>query len=959
MEEIQEIALLFIKSVLLFILFFFSITVLRSFLHSLMGAPPLVYSQRRYTLRVRLFTFYSKLPFLFIFAGLIGAAYWIFYTIFFCVNQRHYGEVVLMAVVPAIYLYYWASFSKITSIFRGATGTASAGTTQVGFAAIGGYEQVKKQLREAVKSALSRNPLKTNGILLYGPQGCGKTFIAEKTAEELGIRYKKVHIDDIKSMWINESPMKLGDLFREAIARQPYALIFDEMDDLITSRDDRHFADSEDTKVTSAFLTYMDDLRKGNHRVVVFGTTNNYDKLDKASIRKGRFDYHVKINRPCKEDVKEIIKLKISGLVKSWSFKSMRRVNLINSILNWLLFIPFLIFLLLIGYFLFCEPRIRIALPEHIANLPSFLVILTVVAVPVVLLLGKKLIIGSIRKIIEKTKGSKFKKAIEGKELDRLAEHFEGRSAGEIDNAINMALPAGMNNLTADTIISINKENKKLSRNAVPDVSWDDVIINSSTLEEVKKICDFIKSYKTAKEKFTKPLKGMILYGEAGTGKTLIAKAIASNADCSFYHLKISEIQDKYRGGTEKNIQRIYEIARSNAPSVIFIDEADALFGKRESSKDNSATNQILGEMEGFEEYHDVVFTILATNCIDRIDPAVKSRMAYMLHIPKPDRESRERLFKLFISKVLHSGEFDYGYLAAITDGFSARDVENLINKAATMGVNRPLEYRDIPDTIEKEKGMEKPLTGKHTWDDLIVSGEVLKHLRAIENIFKYPEKAMAMGINSGIHALFYGEPGTGKTHAARIFAGMVNADFREYSGGEFRKKLVGETEEMIRDIFSWLRSRPAAVVFIDEADGILADRNSLSSEHSVSCVNQFLSELQGFEESSRSYAVIISTNRPEKLDSAVRSRFPIQVYFGLPGVVERERLLSLYLSGARMEGVDTGWLVNETEGRSGRDLVNIINGAKINALSENRDFLTKEDFKISLSTQRVEEKVR
>lgn len=950
MKDLPEITILFIKTTFIFILFFFSITILRGVFNSIMGVPPFIYGQRQNTLRIHLTKFYSRLPFLFAFLAVIGAICWPIYTIkFLFFNLKHNAAVPLAAVVLAVYLYYWADISWIISIF---SNPMAKELMPRGFSAVGGYEDVKKQIREAMKSALSRNPLKTNGILLYGPQGCGKTFIAEKAAEEFGIRYKKVHIDDIKSMWVNESPIKLGELFRWATARQPYALIFDEIDDLITSRDGR-FAHSEDTKVTSAFLTYMDDLRKGNHRVVVFGTTNNYDKLDKASVRRGRFDYHIKINKPSREDAKEIIKLKLAALARAYAVKAPRGIRLANKFINiFLLILPILIFAF-ICYVFSAHPEfhkfITSTVPGWANNkIRLALVILVSVGVPFALFFVKKGLISSVIKLRE-NRILRLKGDLGGSGLERLAEHFTGRTSSEIDSAIKMVFRRDIKKLTVDDIISIDSESRKLSRSAVPDVSWDDVIISSGILEEIKRICEFIKNYKAARKKFTKPLKGMILYGEAGTGKTLIAKAIASNTDCSFYHCKISEIQDKYRGGTEKNIERIYEVARANAPSVVFIDEADALFKKRQQGVDSSATNQILGEMEGFDDHYDVVFTILATNRIDDIDEAVKSRVAYMLHIPKPDSRSRERLFELFISKIPHSGEFDCSYLAALTDGFSARDIENLVNRASALGFSRPLEYRDIIEVLEGEKGREKPvLSGGLSWDSLIVSNEVLKQLKAVENIFKHPDKAISMGINTGIHALFYGEAGTGKTHAARIFASLVNADFREYSGGQFRRKWVGETEEMIRDMFKWLRSRPAAVVYIDEADGILMDRNLLTSEHSISCVNQFLSELQGFGELKRSYAVIISTNRLDAVDPAVRSRFPIQIHFGLPGAVERKKLFEMYLGSTKLEGVDIGWLVDITEGQSGRYITNLINTAKMNALSEGRDYLVEEDFKTS-----------
>lgn len=869
-------------------------------------------------------------------------------------------------LLSGAYLYGGVKVETVKNWIKSKAGIGSEITAaKKGFALIGGYDEVKKHLRVAVENILSdKSRVKTNGIVLYGPPGCGKTYFAAKTAEEFGLKYIKVHIDDIKSMWVNESASKVRQVFEKAIAEQPCVLVFEEMDEVLLSRADKS-GNSEDNKVTNAFLSHMDDLRKSKHKVIVFGTTNYYEKLDKAAIRKGRFDYHIKIDKPHKEDLKEIIKSIISRVDTNISDNTGRSyVNTANSIMNYLIVggVSACLAIIVIGSFIFTDgivletlneltiiprrydPILETATLNKILSLwwlPAVAAGLIVVLITAAVL--KKYAIVYINQTI--AKGKQTQAAVQRIDIDRLSEHFEGRGVSDIESAINMAV-VYKPEIDTELIIQADNENKAMRRNSVPRVSWDDVILNEGTKTELKKITTFISNYKSMRHKYTVPLKGMILHGDPGTGKTLIARAIASNADCAFYHLKLSDIVDKYVGETEKKLAEVYRQAAETAPSVVFIDEADSLFERRDTSRNSDAVNQILQEIDGFQQHYDVVFTIMATNHPEKIDEAIKSRLSYSLHIPKPDKEAREKLIRLFISKIAHSGQFDYANLAAITEGMSARDIENLINKASSADFSRPLQYRDIIDTIEKQKGTEKPvLVKKYTWDDLIVSDAVLKQLKAIETIFKNPDMARAMGISSGIHAIFYGEPGTGKTYAAKILANILNADFKEYSGGEFKKGIVGETERMIRDAFKWLRSRPAAVMFIDEADAILMDRTSYTNEYSVSCVNQFLAELQGFNEASNSYAVIISTNLLDTLDPAVKSRFPMQIYFGLPSKAEREKLFIMYLNNAKLKGVNVKQLSEKTEGYSGRDIANVINTAKINALSEGRDYLTDKDF--------------
>ena len=820
--------------------------------------------------------------------------------------------------------------------------------TDQGFASIGGYASVKDQLRTAVGHIIAdRKGNRPNGILLYGPPGCGKTFIAEKTAEEFGINSIKVHIDDIKSMWVNQSASEVGEMFKKAIAEQPCVLIFEEMDGLIQSRSDQCGSSDEDRKVTNAFLTYMDDLRKSNHKVVVVGTTNYYDRLDKAAVRRGRFDYHIKIDRPDKNAAERIIEAAVLRNVPVEEAPSFDRIVDINKTLNILLGIVFALSL---------TPLLWTLITDTPFSIPSMrgLTLIFIVGAATFVAVWKRILLTRMmnKRVLAYIGAEKVKQDAIMKPLDlsTLASHFEGRNAADIESSISMSMLDHGDALSTALIINMDKENKKLRRNSVPNVSWDSVILNKDTLDELQIACDFITHYKELKDRYTQPLKGIILYGDPGCGKTLLARAIASNADCSFYQLKISDLVGKYKGETERKIAEVYSQARDNAPSVIFIDEAEALFGKRDSSRDNSAVNQILAEIDGFGQHYDVVFTVLATNYMDRIDSAVKSRLSTHVHIPKPDEMSRERLIKLFLSKIPHDGVFDFNNLSAITSGMAARDIENLINKASTIDIKRPLRYEDILSVIEKQKGTEKPvLTKKYTWDDLIVSNEVIKQLKAIENIFRNPERARRLGIKGGINVMFSGPAGTGKTHAARVFASMVNADFREYVGGDFNKKYKGESEDMIKEVFGWLKSRPGAVLYIDEAEGILMDRGRLSQEHAVSVVNQFLAELQGFDETGNNYAVIISTNYPEMLDDAVRSRFTNKIYFGLPGLVERGKLFRLYLGNIKLDGDSIDCLADQTDGFSGRGIVGLLNTAKMHALNSERETLNRDDFQSAL----------
>lgn len=119
--------------------------------------------------------------------------------------------------------------------------------------------------------------------------------------------------------------------------------------------------------------------------------------------------------------------------------------------------------------------------------------------------------------------------------------------------------------------------------------------------------------------------------------------------------------------------------------------------------------NQVLQEIEGFEDDTDVVFTILATNYIENIDQALKSRLSLHLHIPKPNKSSREKLIKMFLSKIETQGEFNYDKLVTLTEGMSGREIRDLINRAVNLNIGKVLTEEMILNTIESEKGDKNP----------------------------------------------------------------------------------------------------------------------------------------------------------------------------------------------------------------------------------------------------------
>ncbi len=215
---------------------------------------------------------------------------------------------------------------------------------------------------------------------------------------------------------------------------------------------------------------------------------------------------------------------------------------------------------------------------------------------------------------------------------------------------------------------------------------------------------------------------GLLLYGPPGCGKTFIVKAAAGESGVSFINAKLSDLLDMYVGNTEKNIHKVFEAARKNAPSILFIDELEALGGRREKmdqSATRSAINQLLYEMDGVEAHNENVLVIGATNSPWSVDTALRrsGRFSKMVYIPEPDGASRADLFKIYLAKRPLGKGIQYGRLGRATEGFSSADVKQICDDSAAIpwkeafltGKERSIMMKDILKTIKACKSTLPP----------------------------------------------------------------------------------------------------------------------------------------------------------------------------------------------------------------------------------------------------------
>ncbi len=531
--------------------------------------------------------------------------------------------------------------------------------------------------------------------------------------------------------------------------------------------------------------------------------------------------------------------------------------------------------------------------------------------------------------------------------------------------------PRGCVRVTAGTRIEVSGKPTKVSElTKMPDVSYEDI---GGLGEEIHKIREMIELPMKHPEVFDKlgvqPPKGVLLYGPPGTGKTLLAKAVANEINANFSVINGPEIISKYYGESEQNLRNIFVEAEKNAPSIIFIDEIDAIAPKREESKgevERRVVSQLLTLMDGLKGRGKVV-VIGATNLEDTIDPALRrpGRFDREIEIGSPDVKGRNEILQIHTRSMPLSEDVDIKALAAITHGYVGADLEALCKEAAMKALRRHIpEIRDEDITISSELlnslkvTQEDFLDGYHevepsgmrealvevpdvTWEDIGGLEKVKSQLReSIEWPLKYAESFKTIGIKPPTGVLLYGPPGTGKTLLAKAVATESEANFIAVRGPELISKWVGESEKGIRKVFKRARQVAPSIIFFDEIDAIAGTRGEECGGSKVTerVVNQLLSEMDGIEKLDK-VTVIAATNRPDIVDEALLrpGRFDALIRIPLPDEGARTQILKVHTKDMPVgDDVDLAAIAKETEGYSGADLSALVREAGMFAIREN-----------------------
>ena len=569
---------------------------------------------------------------------------------------------------------------------------------------------------------------------------------------------------------------------------------------------------------------------------------------------------------------------------------------------------------------------------------------------------------------------------IEGAE-DYLAQLLEGRVVtrgdyipiGIMGRKVDLMVtstqpPAPAVIITADTQIVIGEKPTAAVRE-VPRVTYEDI---GGLQEEIRKIREMVELPLKYPELFERlgveAPKGVLLYGPPGTGKTLLAKAVANETNAAFFSISGPEIMSKFYGESEERLREIFRQAEENAPSIIFIDEIDAIAPKREEvtgEVEKRVVSQLLALMDGLKPRGKVV-VIGATNRPNAIDPALRrpGRFDREIEMGVPNKQGRLEILQIHTRGMPLAEDVDLEKIASVTHGFVGADLEALCKEAAIRALRRILPQIDFEkETIPAEilnkitvtmsdfmealkdvepSAMREVLVEVPTvkWEDIGGLADVKLELQeAVEWPLKYPEIFEHMDAKPPKGILLYGPPGTGKTLLAKAVANESEANFISVKGPELLSKWVGESEKAVREIFRKAKQAAPSIIFFDEIDSIAPIRGGGYGDSHVTerVISQFLTEMDGLEEL-RGVVVIAATNRPDIIDPALLrpGRFDKLLYVPLPDFKARKEILKIHLKKKPLaDDVDIDDLAKRTEGYTGADLAAICNTAVMLAIRE------------------------
>ncbi|MHA1673105.1 MAG: CDC48 family AAA ATPase, partial [Promethearchaeota archaeon] len=532
--------------------------------------------------------------------------------------------------------------------------------------------------------------------------------------------------------------------------------------------------------------------------------------------------------------------------------------------------------------------------------------------------------------------------------------------------------------INRNTEISIDSkpiDSRQLER-SVPRTTYEDLGGLSDVIQKVREMIELPMRHPELFNRLgIQPPKGLLLFGAPGTGKTLLARAVANETDAYFITLSGPEIMSKFYGQSEENLRKVFKEAQKNSPSIIFIDEIDSIASKREEVQgevERRVVAQLLSLMDGLDDRGNVV-VIGATNRPNSLDEALRrpGRFDREIEIGVPDKDGRLEILQIHTRGMPLEDSVELRLFAEKTHGFVGADLQALAKEAGMISLRRILPEINLDEEVIPHEVLGKlHISGedfhsalgsiepsalrevfvsipRETWEDVGGLEEAKRELQeAVEWPLRYPNIYKHLKAEAPTGILLYGHPGTGKTLLARALAHESEANFISVKGPEFISKWVGESEKAVRKMFRKARSAAPCIIFIDEIDAIAPTRGrGESNQVTERIVSQLLTEIDGLDRL-KNVILVAATNRPDILDPALirAGRFGKQVEIPIPDKETRKKIFTIHTDHLPLdESINFESISNSLEGKTGADIEALCKQATQNAI---REFITQYNFR-------------
>ena len=549
---------------------------------------------------------------------------------------------------------------------------------------------------------------------------------------------------------------------------------------------------------------------------------------------------------------------------------------------------------------------------------------------------------------------------------------LQKRTTGDLEALVPPPQPQPISDVEAVLVQNgtiIRAQARGTANGAPRRVSYEDIGGLGKELQRIREMIELPLKYPAVFDRLgVEPPKGVLLYGPPGTGKTLIARAVAAETNAAFFVINGPEIINKFYGESESRLRGVFQEAQRRAPSIIFIDELDALAPRRTEmggEVERRIVGQLLALMDGMASRGQVVI-IGATNQPNALDTALRrpGRFDREIALRVPDVRGRTEILHIHSKDAALANDIDFARLAQLTPGFVGADLEALCREAAMIALRRVLPHidyqrgyipyetlvnlyitmadfqaalREIEPSTTREVYVEVSET---TWDD-IGGLEQAKALltEGVEWPLRYPEVYANAKVEPPRGVLLAGPPGSGKTLIARALANQCEANFISIKGPELLSKWVGESEKGVREVFRRAKQAAPCIVFFDELDALAPRRSGGEIDGQVGnrVIAQLLTEMDGIE-GREGVIVLAATNRPELIDPALLrpGRFDMVVELDYPNEIERRAIFTVHTRGRPLAPeITMEELASLTPGRNGADIEAICRRAALLALRE------------------------